>query len=80
MKWGFVEKIGSIGALLAAAACPACFPSLAVVGATLGLGVLSSFEGWAFVLFKSLVLVALVGNVLSYLNHRTLGACRRTSK
>ena len=72
MKLGFIEKIGSIGAFVAAAACPACFPLLAIVGATLGLGVLSPFEGWVFVLFKSLVLVALAGNVLSFLHHRTL--------
>ncbi len=72
MKLGFVEKVGSIGSIIAAAACPACFPLLAVVGAALGLGVLRPLEGTAFLAFQVLVGVALVGNIISFLNHREL--------
>ena len=72
MKWEFVEKLGSIGSLLAAAACPACFPLLAVVGATVGLGVLRPFEGVVFLVFRVLVGIAFIGNILTYFNHRQI--------
>jgi mercuric ion transport protein len=70
MRTGVVEKIGAIGALVTAAACPACFPMLAVVGTTLGLGVLSRFEGWVFIVFQVLVVIAILGNILSFVRHR----------
>jgi len=70
MKLGIIEKIGSIGSLIAALACPACFPIFAVVGAALGLGVLQPFESVVFIVFRILVLVALVGNILAYWKHR----------
>ncbi len=72
MKLGFVEKIGSVGALLAAGACPVCFPMLAVVGSALGLGVLQPFEGKVFFVFQLLVLLALAGNVISFFTHRNV--------
>ena len=70
MKASIIEKIGSVGALIAAAACPACFPMLAIVGSAPGLGVLQPFEGPIFFVFRILVLVALVGNVISFARHR----------
>jgi len=71
---GKVEKIGSIGSFLAALACPACFPMFAVVGSALGLGFLRPYEGWVFLAFRILVLIALIGNVISFLNHRNKAA------
>ena len=70
LNLGFIDKIGSIGSLLAAAACPACFPMWAVVGSALGLGILHPFEGKVFFVFQLLVAVALVGSIISYFNHR----------
>jgi MerC mercury resistance protein len=70
MRTGVVEKIGAIGALVTASACPACFPMLAVVGTTLGLGVLRPFEGWVFIVFQILVVIAILGNILSFVRHR----------
>jgi mercuric ion transport protein len=72
MKWGFIDKIGSVGSLLAAAACPVCFPMWAVVGSAVGLGVLSRFEGKVFLVFQSLVAVAVLGSVIAYFNHRKM--------
>jgi mercuric ion transport protein len=65
-----IEKFGTIGALLAAAACPVCFPMLAVMGTTLGLGIVRPFEGWTFIVFQILVVIAALGNILSFLRHR----------
>lgn len=66
------DKIGSVGSLAAAAACPACFPMLAVVGSAVGLGALHPFEGKVFLVFQLLVVVALLGSVITYFNHRKI--------
>lgn len=65
-----LDKIGSIGAILAAAFCPVCFPLLAVAGSFIGLGVLHPYEARMLILFQFLVLVSLVGLVLSFRRHR----------
>lgn len=72
MKSGVIEKIGTIGTLLAAAACPACFPMLAVAGTALGLGIFHPFEGWIFIAFQILVVIATLGNLLSFARHRRI--------
>ncbi len=72
MKASVIERIGSVGAVIAAAACPACFPMLAIVGSALGLGVLRAFEGPVIFVFRVLVLVALAGNLISFSRHRRL--------
>ena len=65
-----IDKIGTVGSLIAAAGCPACFPMLAVVGSALGLGALHPLEGKVFLVFQILVAIALLGNVISYFKHR----------
>ncbi len=64
------EKLGSVGAVIAAAACPVCFPKLALLGALFGLGALSAYESQFFIAAQALIGVALAGHVLSYLRHR----------
>ena len=63
MKVG-LEKIGSFGALIAAAACPVCFPKLALIGA------LGAYESQLFIAVQILIAVAVLGHVLAYLQHR----------
>ncbi len=65
-----LEKIGSFGALIAAAACPVCFPKLALIGALFGLGALGAYESQLFVAAQVLIAVAVLGHVLAYLQHR----------
>ena len=65
----FLDKIGSIGAILAAA-CLVCFPLLASAGSVIGLGFLHSYEWKLLIAFQILVLVALVGLILSFRCHR----------
>lgn len=65
-----LDKIGSIGAILAAASCPVCFPLLATAGSAIGLGALHPYEGKMLILFQILVLVSLAGLVLSFRRHR----------
>jgi hypothetical protein len=65
-----MEKIGTIGTVLAATACPACFPMLAVASTALGFGIFRPFERWVFTVFQVLVVVAMLGDILSFFCHR----------
>lgn len=65
-----LDKLGSVGAVAAAAACPICFPKLALVGALLGLGGLGAYEGQLFITAQALVVLAMAGHALSYRQHR----------
>jgi mercuric ion transport protein len=66
----WLEKSSSIGALLAAAACPVCFPKLALIGALFGLGALGAYEYQLFIAAQALVVIAVVGHAFSYRKHR----------
>ena len=66
----WLDKTGSIGSVVAAAACPACFPKLALVGALFGLGALSAYEYQLLIAAQVLVGVAMAGSGLAYLRHR----------
>ena len=61
-----LEKIGSFGAIVAAAACPICFPKLALIGALFGFGVLAKYEIVFFYMAQILIILALVGHIISY--------------
>jgi len=65
-----LDKLGSAGALIAAAACPICFPKLALIGSLIGLGAFGAYEAQLFVAAKLLVIVAVCGHVLAYRQHR----------
>ncbi len=70
MSPGTPEKLGTVGAVLAAAACPICFPKIALVGAVFGLGVLTPFEGYVAIGVQALFILALAGHLLAYPRHR----------
>jgi hypothetical protein len=66
-----LDKFGSFGAVVAAAACPICFPKLALVGALFGFGAFSAYEAQLFIAAQALVVVALAGQGLAYRRHRS---------
>jgi MerC mercury resistance protein len=68
----YLEKIGGVGSVIAAAACPVCFPKLALIGALFGLGALGAYESTLFAAAQFLVVVAVLGHALAYLRHRRL--------
>jgi hypothetical protein len=70
LRLSVFDKLGPMGAFVAAMGCPACFPLLAATGSALGLGVLRPYEGWVMYVFQGLVVVSLLGNIASFLNHR----------
>ena len=61
-----LEKVGSFGAIVAAAACPICFPKLALIGALFGFGVLAKYEAIFLYMAQILIIFALVGHIISY--------------
>lgn len=65
------DKAGVIGVIVSAMGCAACFPALASLGAAIGLGFLSQYEGvfirYLIPLFAG---IALLANVIGGLRHR----------
>lgn len=66
-----IEKIGSVGVLVSAMGCAACFPALASLGASIGLGFLSAYEG-VFInkLLPLFALIVLVSSLVAWVSHR----------
>ena len=65
------DKAGSLGSIVSAMGCGACFPALASLGAALGLGFLSQFEAlFVTVLLPLFAALALLANALGWLSHR----------
>ena len=65
------DKTGLLGSLLTAMGCATCFPALASLGAAIGLGFLSRYEGlFIRVLLPVFAGLALLANGWSALEHR----------
>ena len=65
------DKTGSVGALISAMGCAMCFPAIASLGAAVGLGFLSQWEGvFINTLLPVFASLALVINALGWFNHR----------
>jgi hypothetical protein len=65
-----LDKLGSLGSAVAAAACPVCFPKLALLGSLIGLGAFSAHEAQFFIAAQLLVIVAVAGQAVAYRQHR----------
>lgn len=65
------DKAGALGALVSAMGCAMCFPALASLGAAIGLGFLSRWEGlFVNTLLPAFAWLALVINALGWFSHR----------
>lgn len=66
-----VDKAGSIGSIVSAMGCAACFPALASIGAAIGLGFLTQYERlFITTLLPLFAAVALLANALGWFSHR----------
>jgi len=68
-----LDRVGSIGALLAAIAAPCCFPLFAALSAALGLGALGRYETIVLYAFQAFALLSLAGLALAVPRHRHFG-------
>ena len=61
-----LEIAPSIGAVIAAAGCPICFPALAAVGSLFGLGAFAAYESQFIVLTQVFIAMSMIFAFLSY--------------
>ena len=61
MKLAFLDRVGSLGALLAAVAAPCCFPLFAAVGTAVGFSALGQYEGVILYIFQGFALLTFGG-------------------
>lgn len=67
------DKAGSVGAIVSAMGCASCFPAIASIGATVGLGFLSQFEGlFINTLLPIFAVIVLIANTTSALSHKRI--------
>lgn len=65
------DKSGALGAIVSTMGCALCFPAMASIGAALGLGFLSQWEGlFVNTLLPLFAWIALGANALGWLSHR----------
>src|SRR5438067_842274 len=65
------DKAGALGSVVSAMGCAACFPAIASLGAAVGLGFLSGYEGLFITrLLPLFAAIALVANGLGWFSHR----------
>ena len=65
------DKAGFLGSTVSAMGCASCFPAIASLGAAIGLGFLSQYEGlFIRILLPVFAGIALLANALAWLNHR----------
>ncbi|MGH8790932.1 MAG: organomercurial transporter MerC [Cupriavidus necator] len=65
------DKAGALGSIVSAMGCAACFPAIASLGAAVGLGFLSQYEGLFITrLLPLFAALALLANALGWLSHR----------
>ncbi len=67
-----LDKSGVFGTIIATLGCPACFPAIGAIAASLGLGFLVQFEGlFINTLLPLFVLLSLFSVVISFSRHRS---------
>jgi mercuric ion transport protein len=65
------DKVGLLGSIASAMGCASCFPAIASLGAAIGLGFLSQYEGlFIRILLPAFAGIALFANAIGWLNHR----------
>ena len=68
-----LDRVGSVGVLIAAIAAPCCFPLFAAVGTAAGLGALGQYEGVILYIFQGFAVLTFAGLVISFPQHRNVG-------
>lgn len=65
-----LDKVGVFGTIVSGFSCAMCFPALATIGAAIGLGFLSRWEGFfVHILIPAFLILALLANGLGYFGH-----------
>lgn len=67
-----LDRIGSVGTILAAIAAPCCFPLFAAMGTVAGLGIFGQYESVILYIFQAFAVLTLAGLALSFRQHRNI--------
>ena len=65
-----LDKLGSLGTIVAAFGMSCCLPLFAVVGSAVGLGFLAQYEYEMFYVMQVAVVLAVAGTVWAYRKHK----------
>ena len=66
-----VDKTGAIGMIAASLSCASCFPALAALGASIGLGFLTQYEGFFLnTMIPVAAWIVLASNLIAWWSHR----------
>lgn len=68
----YLDRIGSIGALIAAAVAPCCFPIFAALTATLGFAALGPYERFVLYALQTFAVLSIIGLAFAYPRHRKI--------
>ena len=65
------DKTGAVGIIAASLSCASCFPALAALGTSIGLGFLTQYEGFFLnTLIPLAAWIVLASNLISWWSHR----------
>jgi hypothetical protein len=64
-----LDRIGAVGAIIAAITAPCCFPLFAVIGVASGLGALGQYETVLLYIFQGFAVLTVAGLALSFRRH-----------
>ena len=67
-----LDKLGSLGTIVAAFGLSCCLPLFAVVGSVVGLGFLARYEYEMFYVMQVAVVLAVAGTIWAYRKHKNI--------
>ena len=67
-----LDKLGSLGAIVAAFGMSCCLPLFATVGSVIGLGFLDQYEYQMFYVMQVAVVLAVAGTLWAYRKHKNI--------
>ena len=67
-----LDKLGSLGAIVAAFGMSCCLPLFAAVGSVVGLGFLAQYEYQMFYMMQVAVVLAVAGTIWAYRKHKNI--------
>jgi hypothetical protein len=69
----WLDRVGSVGALVAAVAAPCCLPIFATLASAIGIAAIGLDEGVVLYLLQGCALLSLVGVAFAFTRHRHIG-------
>ena len=72
MRINFLDKFGSVGAIVVGTMIPCCFPFIAVASSVVGFRLLAEWEVQLLWAMQFMVVLALIGSFVAFRGHRKI--------